>query len=113
MMRTMTAAAHFAVALVVCSVLLVAAGCGDDSDSDSAGASGAVTTGAVDASGNITLIAKDKSGTQNSFEPNTFTAKAGQKTTVTLENKGSVPHNCQVIGQKGPDGQDIKTALVN
>jgi plastocyanin len=111
------------VALVLgASLLLVAAAtaCSSDEAADkgsapaaAAGASsGAAAKPTVDASGNITIIATDKGTADNRFEPKEFTVPANQKVTVTLENKGSAIHNFQIIGQKGPDGQDIQTPLL-
>lgn len=95
------------------TVLAVAVACGGDSSSSpsaaapSTGGSSATTTGTVSEDGTILLIGKD-----NWFEPNTFTGKGGQKITVTLDNRGAQIHNWQIIGQKGPDGQEIQTPLL-
>lgn len=90
-------------ALVALTLLAGLAACssgGSASDSKSS----AVTT---DANGAITIVAKD-----NTYSAKAFTAKAGQKTTVTLNNQGSAIHNFQLLNQNGPDGKEIQTALI-
>src|SRR5262245_28690870 len=67
---------------------------------------------AVDAAGRITIVGKDSGTTNNRFEPKEFTAPANQKVTVLLDNQGSAIHNWQIVGQKGPDGQEIQTPLL-
>ncbi len=74
--------------------------------------SGAVAKPAVDAAGRITIVAKDSGTTNNRFEPKEFSAPANQKITVMLDNQGMAVHNWQIVGQKGPDGQEIQTPLL-
>jgi len=88
-----------------------AVACSSDSSSDSTKSSAARSSGAkgaVDASGAITIVAKD-----NVYEPAEFTGAGGQTTTLKLENKGAAIHNFQIKDQKGPDGQEYQTPLVN
>jgi plastocyanin len=47
------------------------------------------------------------------FEPKEFVAKANQQINLTLDNKGAAIHNFAIQGQKGPDGKDIDTGLIN
>lgn len=112
-------AALLAIALLM-AVAVVAACSSADSEAkgntsaaaSGSGSSSGATKAAVDASGAITIIGTDKAGTDNRFEPKEFTAPANQRITVTLDNKGSVIHNFQIVGQKGPDGQEIQTPLL-
>src|SRR6476660_2382001 len=93
-------------------VLAAGAACssgGSDKGSSSSAASSAPAAAASpDASGNITVTAKD-----NSYSTGTINAKAGQKVTLTIDNQGAAIHNFAIMGQKGADGQDIQTPLVN
>ncbi len=57
--------------------------------------------------GAITLVARD-----NRFEPKAFTAPANTPIRLTLDNKGAALHNFALVGQKGPDGQEIQTRLI-
>ena len=96
-------------ALLVGALAVVVAftACGSDGKDKGAQASSGVTTGAVDASGNITIVGKD-----NFYEPSEFTGPANQKVTVTLDNKGASLHDLRIKDQKRPDGQEIQTALL-
>ncbi len=106
MKRSVASIARLALSLATAALLLIGAACGSDSaDAETKGSGGPAAT--VDAAGSITIVAKD-----NSYAPKEFSTKAGQKTTVTLENKGSAIHNLQIKDQKGADGQDIQTALL-
>ena len=118
MRRVFAAAASILLALAV-----VAASCSSDdlSEKGGSGTSTAASSGsssaaagkaAVDAAGRITIVAKDNGATNNRYDPKEFTAPANQKVVVTLENQGSAIHNWQIVGQKGPDGQEIQTPLL-
>lgn len=91
--------------------MLVAVACGNDAESGSksvsGSASGATAKATVDATGAITIVGRD-----NSFDTKEFVAKAGQKTTVTIENKGAALHNFQIKDQRAADGQEYQTPLV-
>jgi plastocyanin len=123
--RRMFSAAGIALVLSVSLTLaVVAASCSADDVSEkgagsgpstvasSGSSAGAAGKAAVDAAGRITIIAKDTGTTNNRYEPKEFTAHANQKVVVTLENQGSAIHNWQIVGQKGPDGQEIQTPLL-
>jgi len=63
-----------------------------------AGASGAAAT-------TITM-------TDNKFSQTTITIEHGQKVTLNFDNKGQAIHNWDLLGQKDPSGNDLKTALL-
>lgn len=90
-------------------VLGLSVACGGGSDSGGSTNAKPATSGAdrVSEGGTITVIAKD-----NSFDPQEFSARAGQKVTLTLTNKGAALHNFVVKDQKGADGQELQTPLL-
>lgn len=57
--------------------------------------------------GTITAIATD-----NKFAPTQFNARAGEQTSLTLENQGSAIHNLHVQNVTGANGQPITTKLL-
>jgi plastocyanin len=91
---------------LLCSLAIVAAGCGgDDNNSSSSNSSGSTSTKEKSSSGSsggggaaqtLTLTA-DPSGALK-FDKSTLTAKAG-KATVVLDNPSSLPHAVEVEGQ--------------
>jgi len=92
----------------VVGMLLLGAACSSgDADKGAKKDSAPAAVVAVDANGAVTVVAKD-----NSYAPKDFTAKAGQKTSVTLDNQGAAIHNIALKGQKGADGNDMQTALI-
>ena len=91
----------------VLALALGAAACSEESGDTTSGSANSARP-SVDPSGNITIVAKD-----NSFAPNDFIAKANQKTMVMMNNTGAAIHNFVIQGQKGPDGKDIGTELIN
>lgn len=102
-----------AIVIGLAGALIVAVACSsDDKDkgSSSSGSSPAAAAAAAspDASGNMTIVAKD-----NSYSAGTINVKAGQKVNLTLDNEGAAIHNIAILNQKGPDGQDIQTPLIN
>ena len=100
--------------LLAAGVLLVGAGAacgGDDEDEDSGGEEPGATTPASDGGGegnNVTVEGKD-----NAFDPETFTVRAGEEATVTLENTGSATHTLTVYSDENfetaVDGADTDT----
>lgn len=91
------------------TLVFTAVACSSDASGDeSKGSSGAAGSAAVDASGAITIVGKD-----NVFEPKEFTGPASQPITVTLNNTGAAIHNLAIKDQKGPDGKEFQTALIN
>lgn len=69
-----------------------------------------VTAGAP---GGAAAGALNEETTDNKFSSTQFTAKAGTAATLTLQNKGSNPHNWHVLDVKNADGSDIKTKIAN
>jgi plastocyanin len=109
------AALALAVAAAACSadeVMEKASSSSAPTAASNGASSGPATKPSVDAAGRITIIGKDNGTTNNRFEPKEFTAPANQKITVTLDNQGTAIHNWQIVGQKGPDGQEIQTPLL-
>lgn len=98
--------AALAVGLVTMAIGLVA--CGSDDGGDAKGSAAAPSKGTVDPSGAVMVVAKD-----NSYTPNEISGPAGQPITVTLDNQGAAIHNVVLKDQKGTDGQEIQTALIN
>lgn len=84
--------------------LLGAAACGGEAKGASEPAGGPLTVGA---DGTVTITAKD-----NVFAPKAFNAPANQVVTLTLDNKGAAIHNWAIAGEKGPDGKEFQTALI-
>lgn len=72
-------------------LVLVAAGCGDDSDTP--GRTVTVQTGKT-----VTVVAKEYS-----FDPETIVLSGGGKLTVELDNEGTLAHNLRVLD----GGKDI------
>ncbi len=107
MNRAFTAAGRLTLALGVAALLVVGAACGSDASGDEKKDAASASSATVDAAGTITVVAKD-----NSYAPKEITTRAGQKTTVTLENKGAAIHNFQIKDVKGPDGKDVQTELL-
>ncbi len=107
MNRGITAVGRLALALGTAALLVVGAACGSDASDNGNPSSASASAATVDAAGHITVVAKD-----NSYTPKEISTKAGQKTTVTLENKGAALHNLQIKDMKGPDGKDVQTELL-
>jgi len=103
-------AARFGLVLALAAAVVGGVACSsDDGDKGTKNSSSSSASGAVDASGNITIVGKD-----NVYEPKQFTGPANQKITVKLDNQGAAIHNFAVKDQKGPDGNDIGAlALIN
>lgn len=81
------------VALAVGTLLLTA--CGGDSDGgDSDGGSSDDGGGEVAAATEATLEAREFS-----FAPNELTVAAASDVSITLDNKGAIPHNWSVLAQ--------------
>jgi plastocyanin len=55
----------------------------------------------------------NEDATDNKFSSTSLTAKAGTAATLTLQNKGSNPHNWHLLDVKNADGSDIKTKILN
>ncbi len=55
----------------------------------------------------------NEDATDNKFSATKLTGKAGQTLTLTLQNKGSNPHNWHLLDAKNADGSDIKTKIAN
>lgn len=92
-------------ALAVGALALIgAAACGGEAKGASGPASELL---AVATDGTVTIVAKD-----NVFQPKAFTAPANQPVTLTLDNKGAAIHNWAIAGEKGPDGKEFQTALI-
>lgn len=103
MKRFFVSAARLGMALGLAAALIGGVACSSDDDGGGGmGSASAVSAGAVDASGTITIVAKD-----NVFEPKQFTGPANQPITVKLDNQGAAIHNFAVKGQKGADGNEI------
>lgn len=101
-------AARFALGASLATVLVLGAACSsDDSDNGSKSSGSGGAKGAVDASGAITIVAKD-----NVYEPKEFAGPAGKKLTLTLDNKGASIHNLVLKDQKGADGKELQTTLL-
>jgi len=101
--RFFSSAARLGVVLGLAAALIGGVACGSDDDGGGGtGSASAASAGAVDASGTITIVAKD-----NVFEPKQFTGPANQSITVKLDNQGAAIHNFAVKGQKGADGNEI------
>src|SRR5581483_7946693 len=49
--------------------------------------------------------------TDDKFDKNAFTIKAGDEVTLSVTNKGQNQHNLHILNVKGKDGNDIKTAI--
>ena len=96
------AVARFGSALGLVGALIVGAACGSEGGDGGGDSASAASAGTVDASGTITVVAKD-----NSYQPRRFTGPANQSITVTLDNQGAAIHNFAVKGQKGADGNEI------
>lgn len=108
-----------AAVLLGLAVLAGAAACSDDDEkgtdnytgatavSGGNQSSGSASGATVGDDGKITINATD-----NAYDPKSFTVKGKQKVTVTLVNKGQALHNFALVGQKGPDGKEIQTALI-
>jgi plastocyanin len=93
----------------VATLMMVGIACSSGaSGSASKNGSGSTSTGAVNTSGAITIVGKD-----NFYEPKEFTGPAGQPITVTLDNQGGAIHDFVIKDQRGPDGQEIQTPLIN
>ncbi len=93
---------------LLCSLAIVAAGCGDDNnDSGSSGSSadtqtsdsggGASDTGGGGGAAQTLKLTADPGGALK-FDKSTLTAKAG-KATIVLDNPSSLPHAVEVEGQ--------------
>jgi plastocyanin len=76
---------------VLISLMLMAAACGSDAPLSSEEDSGGTTSGGQTEDVSVTLVAKD-----NIFEPAEISAPASAMVTVTLENKGDLPHTFTV-----------------
>jgi plastocyanin len=100
-------AARVASAAALAVVLMVAAACGSEDSGGGNASSGSAAKGAVDATGAITILAKD-----NVYQPKEFTGPGGQKIALTLDNKGAAIHNLVIKDQKGADGKEIQTTLL-
>ena len=86
-----SALARPALAIGLTVLLFAAVACGSgDSEDNAAGTSGSAASNAaaVDASGAITIVAKD-----NFYDPKSFTGPGGQSIKVTLDNKGAAIHD--------------------
>jgi plastocyanin len=104
-----SALARLALAAGVATLVVVGVACGSDDSNDSTNNSSSSTANAtVDASGAITIVAKD-----NVYEPKEFTGPAGQNITVTLDNEGAAIHDFVIKDQKGAEGKEIQTGLIN
>ena len=110
MKRLLITAARFGLVLALSAAVVGGVACSsDDGDKGTKNSSSSSASGAVDASGNITIVGKD-----NVYEPKQFTGPANQKITVKLDNQGAAIHNFAVKDQKGSDGNDIGAlALIN
>lgn len=110
-MRTrVSALARPALAIGLAALVIAAAACSSNesnSNSSSTSGSAASNAAAVDASGAITITAKD-----NFFDPKSFTGPASQSIKVTLDNKGAAIHDFVIKDQKGPDDKEIQTGLI-
>ncbi|MGD9890494.1 MAG: cupredoxin domain-containing protein [Dehalococcoidia bacterium] len=110
MKTRISALARPALSIGLAVLVIAAVACGsDDSDDNASGTSGsaASNTAAVDASGAITIIAKD-----NVYDPKSFTGPGAQSIKVTLDNQGAAIHDFVIKDQKGPDGKEIQTGLI-
>jgi plastocyanin len=105
-----SALARPALAIGLAALVIAAVACGsDDSNDNASGSSGsaASTAATVDASGAITITAKD-----NFYDPKLFTCPASQSIKVTRDNKGAAIHDFVIKDQKGPDDKEIQTGLI-
>jgi len=87
--------------------VIAAAACGSDNSKDNASGSAAAAAATVDASGAITITAKD-----NFYDPKSFSGPAAQSIKVTLDNKGAAIHDFVIKDQKAADGKEIQTGLI-
>ena len=93
-----------ALTALLCSLALVAAGCGDDdnSDSGSSGSGQAADTQTTETGGGggaaQTLKLSADPGGALKFDKSSLTAKAG-KVTIVLDNPSSLPHAVEIDGQ--------------
>jgi plastocyanin len=102
-----SALARPALAIGLAALVIAAVACGSDDSEDNASGSAASAAATVDASGVITIIAKD-----NFYEPKSFTGPATQNINVTLDNKGAAIHDFVIKDQKGPEDKEIQTGLI-
>lgn len=110
MKTRVSAIVRLALVAGLATLVIASVACSSDASGDGSNGSDQLAAGnaAVDASGAITIVGKD-----NSFEPKSFAGPAGQPITVTLNNTGAAIHNFVIKDQKGPDGKEIQTALIN
>ena len=110
MKTRVSALARPALALGLAVLVIAAVACGsEDSEDNTSGTSGSAASNAaaVDATGAITIVAKD-----NFYEPKSFTGPGGQSIKVTLDNEGAAIHDFVIKDQKGPDDKEIQTGLI-
>lgn len=89
---------------LLCSLAIVAAGCGDSDNNGGSSGSSADTQSGSGAAAQTLKLSADPGGALK-FDPSTLTAKAG-KVTIVLDNPSSLPHAVEIEGNGVEESSD-------